>query len=385
MPGQQQHPPLPPALQHLAAHDLATGTGGYANLQPVLRQTFAALMDAAAASHAQVAALEARVARQEARRREEGEASAVALRTVRTLLDSHVEALRAEFAPRLKGLEAQCAALGEEVRLQQRQQGKGGEDGAATRMVEAALTRRVELLQDEMVRLARAVDFKADGSEVEAALRLRVSKASLAKRMEAILLHGEQGGDGKGSSKSPPLLAGLRRRVELVEGKMGEQQKTVRRLGREVEAVRSHVVGSGGGEEGEGKEGFTGVLKGLQTVLEQQGRRVQRAEKEVATLKEKVVRELALVEGRVEERVRGGGGEAGGVAPVVEESLKAFEAEIVKELDARDGELRRQLEGAMVLVREVRRGGGAVKSNTQGMIFCYRSPPLTKTHIPTQN
>jgi hypothetical protein len=335
---QQQHPPLPPALQHLAAHDLATGTGGYANLQPVLRQTFAALLDAAAASHAQVAALEERVARQEARRREEGEASAVAFRTVRTLLDGHVEALRAEFAPRIKGLEERVAAAEREV-------GRDRDGGGGARMVEAALTRRVELLQGELVRLARALDSKADGAEVEAALRLRVSKASLPKRLESILLHGVGGEEGKAkggggggevgkSQPQPkPLLAGLKRRVEVVEVKLAEQEKTVRRLGREVEAVRVHVVGGGKGNGGGGggqppQEGIAGVLRGMQTVLEQQGRRVQRAEKEVVGLKEKVVRELALVEGRVGERLRAGG-EVGG-RPVVAESLKAFEQEIVK-------------------------------------------------------
>ena len=319
----------------------------------MLRQTFAALLDAAAASHAQAAALEARLAQQEARRREEGEARAVEMRTIRTLMDSHVEALRAEFAPRLKGLEARCA----ELLAAERASSSGGGSSSSkrqqleeARMVEAALLRRVELLQGEVVRLARALDGKADGAEVEAALRLRVSKASLPKRLEAILLHGGSGeGAGGGQQQQlaatagggpAPLLAGLRRCVEAVKEKQAEQERIVRRLGREMEAVRTHVVGGGGGskgkgEEGQQREGLAGVLRGLQTVLEQQGKRLQRAEKEVAGLREKVVRELAFVEGRVAERARGGGGGGGGGAgggPVVvaEESFKAFEREIVK-------------------------------------------------------
>lgn len=182
--------------------------------------------------------------------------------------------------------------------------GDGGQHSAAvssalltsTTETIATLSRRIELLQSELCRVVRAMDAKADGHEVDAALKLRASKKSLSAIQEE-------------SSEMQETIRRLRSRVDNAEAsaetagrKVIEQVESIKRALIEMEALKAK-------EGDQASSSSSTSIKNIETLLQQTSKRLNRTEKEVATWNAKL-----------DERIR----------EPLEESLKTFEQEIIK-------------------------------------------------------
>lgn len=309
---------------------LVSGAQQYNNIQPVIRMTFKCLVETVRHQNELQQCLLKRVEDNEIHCRN----ASVSMRTIRTLLDGHVEVLRAEFSPKLRSFETRLNEVTNRLHEMERQKEHadprsnssncGRCCSSSSNEALLTLTRRTELLQSDLLRLVRMVDNKADGAEVEGALRQRVSKASLPKRIQDLLLPTRR--------EQELLLGKLKARLESTEAKYLQQEEVMRRVVKEVEAVRSHLLGSQeGSARGEGS--ITGIIKHLRQLLDQQAKRVGRMDKEVHALDDKVIKELAMLEGRVEERfsLRNQDQNNNNNAPPISvASLKSLQEEIFK-------------------------------------------------------
>eukprot|EP00624_Nannochloropsis_granulata_P007700 evm.model.NODE_9036_length_22116_cov_22.491907.5 len=239
---------------------------------------------------------------------EQVQTSAVSMRTIRTLLEGHVEALRAEFSPKLRGLEARVQDIGsrlDDVEQQQQRHHRRyifQEDHSASSNKEDNIhqvTLHVERMQADMTRLARTVESKADQEEVAAALQQRVSKASLAKRIHTILEEDEQNIKNRNSASNTGHSAALTTAHQRLKMKLANQEEVVRLILQEMEAVKTHVLGSRGKVNGGGEDSITTIMKNLQSMLQQQGRRLHRTEKDVAGLRDRLLQDLAALDTKV--------------------------------------------------------------------------------------
>lgn len=339
--------PILHSLRDVDVDDLVAGTGRYAGLQSSVRLTFRALVQAINHQASETAKLREQLEQQ-------NQTYAVSMRTTRTLLEGHVEALQAEFSPKLRGLEARLQdGMARVDGLEQRCLGGGMEHSSSTATATMMhtqyqqLQQRLDTMQSEVHRVSRALDSKADNEEVEAAFRLRVTKASLPKRMQAILqqqhdVHNTNNARGSNAAYEGQLQR-LKARIETYERKHADQDETVRRMLKEMEAVKTHVLGSS--RDGNGVDSISSLMKQLQSMLQQQGRRLYRAEKEVRELHDRAIKEHSALEAKLEERWRAHQQEQARANDAsIDEHIKALEQDVVKELDQRDADMRRQLE-----------------------------------------
>lgn len=253
------------SLRDVNLDDLLAGTGPYTGLQKSVRLTFKCLTQAVQQQANEMTKFHEQQARRDlemAALQEQVQTSAVSMRTIRTLLEGHVEALRAEFSPKLRGLEARVQDIGsrlDDVEQQQQRHHRRyifQEDHSASSNKEDNIhqvTLHVERMQADMTRLARTVESKADQEEVAAALQQRVSKASLAKRIHTILEEDEQNIKNRNSASNTGHSAALTTAHQRLKMKLANQEEVVRLILQEMEAVKTHVLGSRGKVNGGGK------------------------------------------------------------------------------------------------------------------------------------
>lgn len=253
------------SLRDVKLDDLLAGTGPYTGLQKSVRLTFKCLTQAIQQQANEMTKFYEQQTRHNlemAALQEQVQTSAVSMRTVRTLLEGHVEALRAEFSPKLRGLEARVQDMGSRlVDVEQQQQRHYRryhfqEDHSASSNKEDNIhqvTLHVERMQADLTRLARTVERKADQEEVAAALQQRVNKASLAKRIHTILEEDEQNINNRKSARSTGNSTALMTAHQRLKMKLADQEEVVLRILQEMEAVKTYVLGSGDKANGGGK------------------------------------------------------------------------------------------------------------------------------------
>lgn len=295
------------SIRDISLEDLYIGTGPYAGLQKSVRLTFRCLLQALHQQGTEITKLQEQLARDGARRdaelgalHEQTQTGAVSMRTIRTLLEGHIETLRAEFAPNLRGLDFRvqdlCSRL---LGVEEDRQRHHRHPRVHYKQSDAF---RLAKLEEEMSRVSHELEGKADNSEVEAALRERVSKTSLAKRIKTLLDDDAESPVKKISTLSTNTLQRLKARMEVLERQNADQEEIMSRVFGEVEAIKAHVLGSKGAEDGRGEDSISAIMKSLQAMLQQQSRRLSRAEREMGSLRESAMQDIAALTTQLEER-----------------------------------------------------------------------------------
>ncbi|TFJ86866.1 hypothetical protein NSK_001954 [Nannochloropsis salina CCMP1776] len=222
------------------------------------------------------------------------------MRTIRTLLEGHIETLRAEFAPKLRGLDFRVQDVFS--RLHGVEEDRQRHHRHPRVHYKQSDTFRLAKLEEEMSRVSLELEGKADNSEVEAALRERVSKTSLAKRIKTLLDDDAESAVKKVSTLPTNTLQRLKARMEILERQNADQDEIMSRVFGEVEAIKAHVLGSKGAENGRDEDSISAIMKSLQAMLQQQSRRLSRAEREMGSLRESAMQDMAALTTQLEER-----------------------------------------------------------------------------------